>query len=152
LSRRLVAAALGGALICSAIVFVDVAWVAPAAHIAYRSRVGYSDLTTLDVGEASLGVLRRKIEQVRRESQDAPLGFLAALSFDYHRRVAVSFSPLVFTVFALAMAAGLRRRWVVGIAACAAFLGYGWLLMNVVPWSLQPWNLRAPAYAAAWLP
>jgi hypothetical protein len=152
LSRRLVAAAVGGALICSALVFVDVGWVAPAAHIAYRSRVGYSDVSTLDVGEVSLGVLHRKIEQVRRESEDAPLGFLAALSFDYHRRVALSFSPLVFTVFALAMAGCLRRRWVLGAAACAAFLAYGWLIMNVVPWSLQPWNLRAPAYVAAWLP
>jgi hypothetical protein len=152
LSRRLAAAAVGAALICSAIVFIDVGWVAPAAHIAYRSRVGYSDLTTLDVGEASLGVLRRQIEQVRRESENAPLGFLAALSFDYHRRVALSFSPLVFTVLALAMAGCLRRRWVLGIAACAAFFAYGWLVINVVPWYLQPWNLRAPAYAAAWLP
>jgi hypothetical protein len=150
-SRRLAAAAIGGSLICSAIVFIDVGWVAPAAHISYRMRVGYSDPTP-EIGEASLGALRRRIEQVRRESEDAPLGLLAALSFDYHRRVALSFSPLVFTLFALAMAGCLRRRWLLGIAACAAFLVYGWLVMNVAPWNLQPWDLRAPTYAAAWLP
>jgi lipopolysaccharide export LptBFGC system permease protein LptF len=74
------------------------------------------------------------------------------MSFDYHRRVALSFSPLVFTLFALAMAGCLRRRWLLGIAASAAFLVYGWLVIVVKPWNLQPWDLRAPTYAAAWLP
>jgi hypothetical protein len=152
LSRRLVAAAIGSALVCSAIVFIDVGWVAPAAHVAYRMTVGGSDPTRLDIGEASLGALRRKIDQVRRESADAPLGFLAALTFDYHQRVALSFSPLVFTLFALIMAGCFRRRWPLGIAACAAFLVYGWLVIVVRPWALQPWDLRSPAYAAAWLP
>jgi lipopolysaccharide export system permease LptF/LptG-like protein len=151
LSRRLVAAAIGGALTCSALVFIDVGWVAPAAHIAYRMMIGGTDPTP-DIGEASLGALRRKIEQVERDSQDAPLGFLAALSFDYHRRVALSFSPLVFTLFALTMVGSLRRRWLLGIAGCVAFLVYGWLVIVVRPWDLQPWNLRAPTYAAAWLP
>ena len=151
LSRRLVAATVVGALTCSAIAFIDFGWVAPAAHVAYRMTVGGSDPTP-DIGEESLGALRRKIEQVRRESADAPLGFLAALSFDYHRRVALSFSPLVFTLFALIMAGNLRRRWLLGIAACAAFLVYSWMVIVVRPWYLQPWNLRAPPYAAAWLP
>src|SRR5262249_19937766 len=151
LSRRLVAAAVGIALICSAIVFINVGWVAPAAHIAYRMTIGGTDPTP-EIGETSLGALRQRIEQVRRDSQGAPLGFLAALSFDYHRRVALSFSPLVFTLFALTMAGSLRRRWLLGIAACLAFLVYGWLVIVVRPWDLQPWNLRSPPYAAAWLP
>jgi hypothetical protein len=152
LSRRLVAAAIGIALVCSVIVFIDVGWVAPAAHVAYRMTVGGSDPTRLDIGEASLGALRQKIDQVRREFADAPSGFLAALSFDYHQRVALSFSPLVFTLFALIMAGCFRRRWLLGMAVCAAFLVYGWLVIVVRPWYLQPWNLRAPAFAAAWLP
>src|SRR5262245_12748748 len=43
LSRRLVAAAIVVALICSGIVFIDVGWVAPAANIAYRMTIGESD-------------------------------------------------------------------------------------------------------------
>jgi hypothetical protein len=54
LSRRLVAAAVAAALICSAIVFVDVGWVAPAAHVGYLTRIGYSDPKP-EIGEASLG-------------------------------------------------------------------------------------------------
>jgi hypothetical protein len=149
-SRRLVAAALGVALMCSAMVFVTVGWVAPAAHLAYRMTVGDTDLTRLDAGEASLGALRRKIEQVSADSENAQFGFLVALSFDYHRRVALSFSPLVFTLFALTMAGCFRRRWVPGIVACATFVLYGWLVITVKPWSLQPWDARWPAYAAAW--
>src|SRR5215471_15792053 len=151
LSRQLVAASIGGSLICSAIVFIDVGWVAPAAHIAYRMTIGGTDPTP-EIGEASLGALRRKIEQVSSDPENAQLGFLAALSFDFHRRVALSFSPLVFTLFALTMAGSLRRRWLLGIAACAAFLVYSWLVIVVRPWYLQPWNLRTPPYAAAWLP
>ncbi len=151
LSRRLVAAAVAAALICSAIVFVDVGWVAPAAHVGYLTRIGYSDPKP-EIGEASLGALHRKIEQVNRDSGGAPYGFSIALSFAYHRRVALSFAPLVFTLFALAVTGCLRRRWLLGIVAVAAFLAYGWLVLNVMPWNLHPWNLHGPAYAAAWLP
>jgi len=155
-SRRLVAAALGVALMCSAMVFVTVGWVAPAAHLAYRMTVGDTDLTRLDVGEASFGALRRKIEQVGRDSENDQFGFLVALSYDYHRRVALSFSPLVFTTFALTMAGCFRRRWAPGILACATFVLYGWLVLTVRPWllqswwSLQPWDAHWPPYVAAW--
>jgi hypothetical protein len=151
ISRRLVTAALAAALATSAVAFVDLGWVAPAAHVAYRATIGDTN-PNLEIGEASFGALRRKIEQVDRDSGSSPLGFSAALSFDYHRRVALSFSPLVFTLFALALAGCVRRRWLLGLAACAAFLVYGWLVMTVRPWDLQPWDLRAPAYRAAWLP
>jgi hypothetical protein len=157
LSRRIVAAAIGAALMCSAIVFINVGWVAPAAHLAYRMTVGDTDLTRLDVGEASFGALRRKIEQVGRDSENDQFGFLVALSYDYHRRVALSFSPLVFTLFALTMAGCFRRRWVPGILACATFVLYGWLVLTVRPWSLQPWwwslqpwDAHWPPYVAAW--
>jgi lipopolysaccharide export system permease LptF/LptG-like protein len=146
LSRRLVAAAVGLSLICSAIVFIDVGWVAPAAHIAYRMTVGDTDPTP-EIGEASLGALRRKIEQVNRDSAFRPNGFWGALSFDYHRRVALSFSPVLFTLFALAMAGCFRRRWVLGILGCATFLVYTWLVIVV-----RPWDLNVQPYVAAWLP
>jgi hypothetical protein len=145
LSRRLVAAAIGVALICSAIVFVDVGWVAPAAHIAYRMTVGDSD-STPGMGELSLGALRRQIEQAASDFALTKFVWVVP-SFDYHRRVALSFSPLVFTVFALAMAGCFRRRWVLGIAASATFFVCGWLVITV-----RPWDINWPAFAAAWLP
>jgi hypothetical protein len=146
LSRRLIATAMGFALVCSAIAFVDLGWVAPAARIAYRMSVGDTNPTP-DLGEQSLGVLRGQIEQVKGDPSLAQFGLSVALSFDYHRRLALSCSPLVFTLFALAMVGGFRRRWALGIASCVAFVGYGWLVIRVTPWGMQ-W----PVYAAAWLP
>jgi hypothetical protein len=146
LSRQLVAATIGGSLICSAIVFIDVGWVAPAAHIAYRMTVGGTDPTP-EIGEASLGALRRRIEQVNRDSVFKPNGFWDALSFDYHRRMALSFSPVVFTLLALTLAGCFRRRWVLGILGCATFLAYGWLVIVV-----RPWDLGVQPFVAAWLP
>ena len=153
LSRRLVATAIGVALICSAIVFIDVGWVAPAANIAYRMTIGVSDPAPSfpEPGEQSLGGLRRHIRQFDRDPALAAFGFPAAMSFDFHRRIAMSFSPLVFTVFALTLAGNVRRRWVLGIAACATFVGYVWLVIVATPWRLQPWDTWSP-YAAAWLP
>jgi hypothetical protein len=144
LSRRLVVAAIGFALICSAIVFVDVGWVAPAAHIAYRMTVGDTDPSPA-LGEQSLGELHRQLQQFSRDATFAHFGLLAALLFDFHRRVALSFSPLVFTLFGLTMAGCSRRRWVLGIGACVALFVYAWLVIRVTPWGMQ-W----PVYAAAW--
>jgi hypothetical protein len=147
LSRRLVATVLGFALTCSVFAFVGLGWIAPAANIAYRMTVlGDADPTPA-MGEQSLGDLLRQIEQFDREPAFAHFGFPAALSFDYHRRVALSFSPLVFTLFALTMAGCFRRRWVLGIAACATFLVYIWLVIVV-----RPWDINLPAFAAAWVP
>lgn len=152
LSRRLIAAAISVALMCSAIVLIDVGWVAPAANTAYRVTVFGDNGPMPGFGEASLGQLRRHIEYLSRDLAVAQprstfFGFLDALSFEYHRRVALSLSPLLFTLFALAMAARFRRRWMLGIAACASFFAYGWLVIVVTPWGFQ-W----PLYAAAWLP
>jgi hypothetical protein len=151
LSRRLVGTVIGAALMCSAVTLINLGWVAPAARVAYRMTVGDTN-PARDIGEVSLGALRRKIEQVDRDAANPEFGFTVALAFDFHRRVALSFSPLVFTLFALTMAGCFRRRWVLGIAACATFLVYGWLVIVVRPWALQPWDARWPAYAAAWSP
>jgi hypothetical protein len=145
LSRRLVGTAIGAALICSAIAFIDVGWVAPAANTAYRMTVFGDADPTPGVGEQSLIALSRQIDQFGRDPAFAHFGFPLALSFDYHRRLALSLSPLVFTLFALAMAGRMRRRWMLGITACVAFVVYGWLVVRVTPWGMQ-W----PAYVAAW--
>jgi Lipopolysaccharide export system permease LptF/LptG len=146
LSRRLAGIALGAGLMCSAMAFVDLGWVAPASNIAYRVTLGDTNPTP-GPGEQSLGELRRQMEQFSGDARFAHFGFPLALSFDFHRRVALSFSPLVFTLFALTMAGCLRRRWVLGIAACVAFVGYGWLFMVV-----RPWGINWPVFATAWLP
>jgi lipopolysaccharide export LptBFGC system permease protein LptF len=106
--------------------------------------VGDTDPTP-GIGEQSLGALRRQIEF----SRDAAFAHFVPgfLVFDYHRRLALSLSPVVFTLFALTMAGCFRRRWLLGIAACATFLVYVWLVFAVTPWGMQ-W----PVYAAAWLP
>jgi lipopolysaccharide export LptBFGC system permease protein LptF len=129
-----------------------VGWIAPAANTAYRMTVFGDADPTPGMGEQSLIALRRQIEQFDRDPAFAQFGFPVALSFDYHRRLALSLSPLVFTLFALAMAGRIRRRWMLGIAACVAFVVYGWLVVRVTPWGLQPWDLCGPAYVAAWLP
>ncbi len=147
LSRRLVASAIGCALASSAVAFVDLGWVAPSASLAYRITVFGNTDPMPGIGEQSLGELRRHIEQFTLDPALAHFGLLAALSFDYHRRVALSVSPLVFTLFALVLAGCFRRRWVPGIVACLAIVVYGWLIGMVTPWRMQ-W----PVYAAAWLP
>jgi hypothetical protein len=147
LSRRLVASVLGFALTCSVFAFVGLGWIAPAANIAYRMTVLGDTDSTPAMGEQSLGDLRRQIAQFDRDPAFAHFGFPAALSFDFHRRVALSFSPLVFTLFALTMAGCVRRRWVLGIAACATFFVYTWLVIVV-----RPWDIDLPAFAAAWVP
>jgi hypothetical protein len=146
LSRRLIGTAIGVALICSAIVLIDVGWVAPAAHIAYRMTLGDTNPAP-DLGEQSLVGLSRLIEPFSRDPAYAHFGLPVALRFDYHRRVALSLSPLMFTLFALTMAGCFRRRWVLGIGACATFVVYGWLVINV-----RPWDFNWPVFAAAWLP
>jgi lipopolysaccharide export system permease LptF/LptG-like protein len=147
LSRRLVAAAIGVSLLGSAMAFVDVGWVAPAARVAYRMTVGDTDPTT-GAGEQSFGVLRQQIEQAKRDSAYEQFGLAIALSFDYHQRLALSLSPLVFGLFALAMAGCVRKRWLLGIATCATFFVYGWVVVA------RPWNIdfNWPGYAALWLP
>jgi hypothetical protein len=150
ISRRLAATVVGIALLCSAVVFVDVGWIAPVANVAYRMTIGDSDPTP-SFGEQSLADLGRNIRQFDRDPAFASFGFPAGLSFDFHRRVALSFSPVVFTLFALAAAGCVRRRWVLGIAAFVTFAGYVWLVIVATPWRLQPWDTWSP-FAAAWLP
>jgi len=145
LSRRLVAAAIGVALICSAIAFIDVGWVAPAANTAYRVTMFGAGDPMPGWAEQSVGELARDIEVLDRYPAFARTGVYEAVSFEYHRRVALSVSPLVFALFALTMAGCFRRRWVLGIAACATVFVYGWLVVRVTPWGMQ-W----PAYVAAW--
>ena len=148
-SRRAAAGVLALVLIASVISFVNVAWVTPAANQAFRSLMSGGQAAP-GVAEFSLGQLAREIDVFNHDPAFSRFGYLLALLFAYHSRLALSCSPLVFAFFALSIASdGCLRRWTLGIAACLAFLGYYMLLNGGSSWV---WNLTMPAVAVAWLP
>jgi lipopolysaccharide export LptBFGC system permease protein LptF len=148
-SRRLRGVILVLALICSAVSLGNLGWIVPAANQAFRVAIyGGADLPP-GANELSLGDLSRQIESSRRGAT-AILGDVRNLAFNYHIRVALSFSPLVFALFALVISSrGVLQRWTLGIAACCAFIGYYMLLYGARSWV---WDGMLPAAAAAWLP
>ncbi len=148
-SRRVGVSVIVLALAGSVISFVNLAWVTPAANQAFRILMsGQTDLVP-GIQELSLGELSREIDRFLDPSF-AQFGYLLALAFTLHTRLALSLSPLVFALFALSISSGgFFRRWVLGLAACAAFLGYYMLLYGV---RSLVWNRALPPYAAAWIP
>jgi len=148
-SRRVGVSVIVLALTGSVISFVNLAWVTPAANQAFRILVsGQADLVA-GVPELSLGDISREIERLRDPSV-AGSRYLLNLAFTLHTRLALSLSPLVFALLALSISSGgFVRRWVLGIAACAAFFGYYMLLYGV---RSLVWNQAWPPYAAAWIP
>lgn len=148
-SRRAAAGVLALVLMASAISFVDLAWVTPAANQEFRSLMSGGQPAP-GIPEFSLGQLAREIDVFNHDPALSRFGYLLALLFAYHSRLALSFSPLVFAFFALSIASdGFLRRWTLGVAACLAFLGYYMLLNGGSSWV---WNLTMPAVAVAWLP
>ena len=148
-SRRVGAGVILLALVGSVISFVNLAWVTPAANQAFRILVSGQTELVPGIPELSIGELSREIDRFRDPSF-AQFGYLLALAFNLHIRVALSLSPLVFGFFALSISSGgFFRRWVLGLAACAAFLGYYMLLYGV---RSLVWNRTLPPYAAAWIP
>jgi hypothetical protein len=157
ISRRVAEAIVALALIASAISFVNLGWITPAANQAFR--VALSGRTDLPKGtpELTLGEISMTIEVVRREPIDPsgwhfgdPARYLRDLRFHYHERLALSFSPVVFAFFALSIAAGgSLKRWALGIAAVAAFSGYYVLLYTGRSLVFAG---TVPAYASAWAP
>jgi len=147
-TRRLAATAILLGVAASAATFVDVGWVRPASLIRYRILVFGETDPTPRMGEQSIAALARHIETFT-DPAFAHFGYLGALSFDYHTRVAISFSPLVFTLLALSMMfGGFRRRWILGAAVCVLFVGWSTLRGYITPWG----RVQLPAYVAAWAP
>ncbi len=108
--------------------------------------------------ERTLGTLGEELESFNRGQTaslpwslcDAGTRCARALAFEYHRRWAVSFSPLAFTFFALSLAAGgSLRRWMLAVIGCAAFIGYNMLLDAGRPLVLSD---TMPAYVSTWSP
>jgi hypothetical protein len=109
-SRRVGVSVIVLALTGSVVSFVNLAWVTPAANQAFRVLVSGQTEFVPGIPELSIGELSREIDRFRDPSF-AQFGYLLALAFNLHTRVALSLSPLVFAFFALSISSGgfLRR-------------------------------------------
>jgi hypothetical protein len=156
-SRRVAEGVVALALIASAFSFVNLGWITPAANQAFR--VAASGRTDLPKGptELTLGEISRAIDAGRRAPPAPPTWYfgeppryLKDLALNYHERWALSFSPLVFALFALSIAAGgSLKRWLLGIAAFGAFIGY-YLLLHAGRELVLSGTM--PASVAIWFP
>jgi lipopolysaccharide export LptBFGC system permease protein LptF len=156
-SRRVAEGVVALALIASALSFLNLGWITPAANQAFR--VAASGRTDLPKGppELTLGEISRAIHAGRRQPPAPPAWYfgeppryLKDLALNYHERRALSFSPLAFALFALSIAAGgSLKRWLLGIAASGAFIGY-YVLLFGVRWLVI--NGTMPAPVAMWFP
>jgi lipopolysaccharide export system permease LptF/LptG-like protein len=156
-SRRVAEAVVGLACVASALSFANLGWIMPAANQAFRVAIsGRSDLPKGSPG-LTLGELRQAIEAEDHALTLAPplvfgegARYLKDMRLQYHSRWALSFSPIVFTVLTLSLAAGgFLRRWVLGSAAAATFLGYYVLLHVGRPLVFAG---TTPASVSAWAP
>jgi lipopolysaccharide export system permease LptF/LptG-like protein len=146
-SRRIVASVLWLSVLVSVVSFVNVGWVTPAANKTFRERISKNADTAPNMPEMSLGELARKIDEFDRDPTLVALGYREALAANFHWRLALACSPVIFGAFVVALASAFRSRWTRWIMTCAAILSWG-----VAPNFLRPWDVGLPPYAAAWLP
>ena len=154
-TRRLRSAVLLVAVAISAVSFVNLAWVIPAANQSYREEIIGGSVPKGE-RELSLIELRRAAEELRRWDAAHPeVGRERALeraqraSFAYHQRLALAGAPLTFTVLAIVLAT--RRRLgqrAMALAMCIAAASIIFVLMLGA--SLSKGGLVPPAIGA-WL-
>jgi lipopolysaccharide export LptBFGC system permease protein LptF len=155
-SGRVGAAVAALALVASAFSFVNMGWILPEANQSYRVASSGRPDPPKGPPELTLGELRREVMVVDRDPSGVPSWYSGNvprytrdLTFHYHERLGLSFSPLVLALFALSIAAGGSKRWVLGIAACVTFLGYYIVLYAGRSLALDG---TLPAYVSAWSP
>jgi hypothetical protein len=127
------------AMVCVAMTFALILWIAPAADERYRQIVGFS--LTGDV----------EVHQFPQWSAAAPARLL---EYQYHQRLAFGFAALPFALLGLGLstvAAAKRRPWMIGGLAAIAYM--------FVAFPLELWTaallLRAssvPSSVLAWGP
>jgi lipopolysaccharide export system permease LptF/LptG-like protein len=129
------------AVCCTLVSFVTLAWVVPAWNQAFRVAVSgiSSDKLSKGANELTLGELRREIDRLN-DSTMRGSAYVLSFTFNYHTRLAFSFLPIVFGLFALGLLeVGLRRRssFVIGITVVTTCLCY-YILLNAssgcLPW------------------
>jgi len=145
-SRRIAGSILVLSLAASVVSFVNVGWITPAANQAYRVMVWGASDPGPGIPEMTFSELTRTIDYFS-DPVYSQFGYLHALTFNYHMRWALAWSPVVFAVFALAAGASVRKRWLVVFGSCVAFAMY-WAAIRST--RLMPWNSGLPALAAAW--
>jgi len=141
ITGRIVASVLALAVALSVFSFVNLGWIVPSANRAYAVLV--SGQPAPEIGEMTLGELAGTIDQFS-DPVFAKFGYLHALQYNYHGRLALAWSPVVFAILMVSLAAALRRRWVIVLALCPA-----WYFFVMAP-QLRPWNSGLPPFAAAW--
>lgn len=126
---------LGVAVIVSILSFINLGWVLPAANQAFLIAVSREPGIMRGPPEMTFGELWRPT------SPDS--------AFNLHVRLAFACSPLIFTVFSLAIARWRAKHWTAGIVAVSAFVGYYMLLYGGRSLVLAG---EIPPSMAAWLP
>ncbi len=146
-SRRLAACALALSVAVSAASFANVGWLTPAANQAFRALLSGSSNLEPGIREFSMTELSEKIDQFSGP-EFSRFGYLHAMSFNYYTRWAMVFGPVIFMVFALAVAVVVSERWVRLIVVILAF-GSWWYVLNLP--KMMPWNSGLSPFTAAWL-
>jgi hypothetical protein len=166
LSRRLLGTVLLVAIVVSAIAFVNLGWVTPAANQSFREElVGGLVPRPIPRGERELTVLelRSGTEELRRWYKLNPDEGIARARALYHQRLSLAAAPLTFFLLAIVLATRRRLgRPAAAIAACLAtpiivfvlMLGrdlsyYGRLPPHVGPWLFHVLVLTASIVLAA---
>lgn len=145
ISRRVAASVFLLSVASSAASFLNLGWLTPSANQAFRALYGATGQG--GITELSWGELTQKIYYFSGP-EFSQFGYLHALTFNYHTRLAMAFGPLVFTIFALSIAFAARNRWVPLIWAIVGCTLY-WIAINAN--ALRPWNSGLSSFAAAWI-
>jgi lipopolysaccharide export LptBFGC system permease protein LptF len=147
LNGRLAVWILAAAVSCSVVSFVTLGWWAPASNQVFRVKVTGREMAKGD-NELTLGELGTRIEAIRAFDPAAPARRLSVL---YHARWALSVTPLVLAMFALALSGRRRRTTVGGDLITALLLSWGFVLLLV--WTNHlAFRGSVPPLVGAWLP
>lgn len=129
ISTRASAWVLGLSLVVSAASFINAGWVTPPANQAFRERVFRQTPTSVPFArgfpELTFGEVRQQYNIATRNMPAVDVTDLHYLAVNYHGRWALTFSPMVFAMFGLALV-GLRPvvRWTTAAGVCAAYMAY----------------------------
>jgi lipopolysaccharide export LptBFGC system permease protein LptF len=156
-SRRLAAAILALAVVCSVVSFVTLAFVLPVANQAFResiteSVVGHAVVkgpVVKGTNELTLGELREKRDAYVRAGRATDYA-ARHLAVNYHLRWALPCASCALALFALAVVSrGRAGGLMLAVAVSAALFAYYLLLFTGIQYGEHG---DLPAVAAAWLP
>jgi hypothetical protein len=129
ISRTAVVRVAALALAVSALSFINAGWITPAANQAFRA--AFTERTQPGGSPPQRGFPELTFPEVRRQyayytfSRHVDPLDLHYVAVNYHGRWALTFAPLLFAAFALAVA-GLKpvARWTAGLGVCAFYVTY----------------------------